>query len=160
MPSKTSPALLKTCAPSALLHEYIKILAGSILSGLNIHLLPPQGHVKLPYIIEADDGEHEEDKRHSQQRRVPLLYGIGSPSHQPRLSPLLGEELRPVSAHLCRSPIQDGRGYSPSSRPFTNAELSPSPSARLHGDPSLTNRPAKLLMPSLPCVSPLNLSPR
>lgn len=148
-------------APSTLLYVYQNHCGIDYLGpNHSIHPLSPQGHANLPYIIGADDGEHEDDKRHSQQRRVPLLYGIGSPSHQPRLSPLLGEELRPVRAHLCRSPVQDGRGYSPSSRPFTNAELSPSPSARLNGDPGSTNRPAKLLMPSLPCVSPLNLSPR
>lgn len=127
------------------------------------HPSSPQGHAsmdhKLPFIIEADDEEHEEDMRHSQQRRVPLLHGIGSPVRQPRLSPLLGEELRHINAR-CRSPVQDGRGRSPSPQPFANEELSPSPLARLTGDPGLNHRPAKLLMPSLPCVSPLNLSPR
>ncbi|XP_035510745.1 potassium voltage-gated channel subfamily H member 4a [Morone saxatilis] len=124
-----------------------------------------QGHAsmdhKLPYIIEADDAEHGEDMRHSQQRRVPLLQGAGSPVHQPCLSTLLGEELRHISAlRRCRSPVQDGRGRSPSPQPFHNEELSPSPLPRLTIDSGLNHRPAKLLMPSLPCVSPLNLSPR
>lgn len=114
---------------------------------------------KLPHIIEADDEEHGEDMRHSQQRSVPLLHGRGSPDRQPRLSTLLGEELRHINAlHLCRSPVQDGRGCSPTPQPFANEE--PSPSTTLTRDPGLNHRPAKLLMPSLPCVSPLNLSPR
>ncbi|XP_070778667.1 potassium voltage-gated channel subfamily H member 4a [Enoplosus armatus] len=121
-----------------------------------------QGHAsvdrKLPYIVEADDTEHGEDMRHSQQRRVPLLHGIGSPVHQPCLSTLLGEELRHINAlRLCQSPVQGGRGRIPSPQPFINEELSPSP---LPSDPGLNHQPAELLMPSLPCVSPLNLSPR
>uniref|UniRef100_A0A3B4ZLA3 Voltage-gated delayed rectifier potassium channel KCNH4 n=1 Tax=Stegastes partitus TaxID=144197 RepID=A0A3B4ZLA3_9TELE len=109
---------------------------------------------KLPFIIEANNAEHDEDLKSSQQRRVPLLQGMSSPVHQPRLSTLLGEELRHISAlHMCRSPVQGGRGRSPSPQPFIGDELSPSPLPTDH-------RPAKLLMPSLPCVSPLNLSPR
>nr|XP_033499887.1 potassium voltage-gated channel subfamily H member 4a [Epinephelus lanceolatus] len=116
---------------------------------------------KLPYVVEADHAEHGEDKRHSQQRGVPLLLGMGSPVRQPCLSSLLGEELRHINAlHLCRSPIQGGRGRSPSPQPLANQELSPSPLPSHTGDPSLNHRPANLLMPSLPCVSPLSLSPR
>uniref|UniRef100_A0A8D3A3B7 Voltage-gated inwardly rectifying potassium channel KCNH3 n=1 Tax=Scophthalmus maximus TaxID=52904 RepID=A0A8D3A3B7_SCOMX len=87
----------------------------------------PNVHVsmdhKLPYIIEADDAEHEEDVGHSRQRRVPLLQAVGSsPVHQPRLSTLLGEELRHIRAlRLCRSPVQGGRGRSPSPHAFTNS---------------------------------------
>uniref|UniRef100_A0A3B4UXB2 Voltage-gated delayed rectifier potassium channel KCNH4 n=1 Tax=Seriola dumerili TaxID=41447 RepID=A0A3B4UXB2_SERDU len=124
-----------------------------------------QGHVsmdhKLPFIIEADDAEHGEDMKHSQQRRVPLLQRMGSPVHQPCLSTLLGEELRHINAlRLCRSPVQGNRGHSPSPQVFTGEELSLSPLPCLTSDPDLNHRPAKLLMPSLPCVSPLNLSPR
>nr|XP_046272540.1 potassium voltage-gated channel subfamily H member 4a [Scatophagus argus] len=126
--------------------------------------LSSQGHSsmdhKLPYIIEHDV-DHGEDTRHFQQRRSPLLHGIGSPIRQSRLSTLLGEELRHINAlHLCRSPVQDGRGRSPSPQPFPKEELSSSPLPGLTSDPGLSHRPAKLLMPSLPCVSPLNLSPR
>ncbi|AWP19228.1 putative potassium voltage-gated channel subfamily H member 4 [Scophthalmus maximus] len=126
----------------------------------------PNVHVsmdhKLPYIIEADDAEHEEDVGHSRQRRVPLLQAVGSsPVHQPRLSTLLGEELRHIRAlRLCRSPVQGGRGRSPSPHAFTSEELSLSPLPSLNTDADSNCRPAKLLMPSLPCVSPLNLSPR
>ncbi|XP_070704334.1 potassium voltage-gated channel subfamily H member 4a [Pempheris klunzingeri] len=118
------------------------------------------GH-KLPYIVEADDADHGDDMRPSQQRRVPLLHGRSSPVRQPCLSTLLGEELRHINAlHLCRSPLQGDRGRSPSPQPFVNDELSPSPLPTLTSDPGLSHRPSKLLMPSLPCASPLDLSPR
>lgn len=127
--------------------------------------LPPQAHAsvdhKLPFIIEADDEENGEDVRHSQQRRVPLLHGVGSPVRQPCLSTLLGEEFRHINAlRLCRSPVQDGRGCSPSPQPFASEEQCPSPLPRFTSDVGFNHRPTRLLMPSLPCVSPLNLSPR
>lgn len=112
--------------------------------------------LKLPYIIEADDEDREEYIRQSQPRRGPLLCGTASPARRSHLSPLMGEELRPIS--FCRVPVQDGRGRSPSPQPPANEELKMSQSARFSGD--LGHRPAKLLMPALPCTSPLNLSPR
>uniref|UniRef100_UPI003AAF9361 potassium voltage-gated channel subfamily H member 4a n=1 Tax=Centroberyx gerrardi TaxID=166262 RepID=UPI003AAF9361 len=116
---------------------------------------------KLPFIVEANDVEHGEGMGHSHQRRLPLLHGMGSPVRQPCLSTLLGEELRHINAlRLCRSPVQDCRGRSPSPQPFPNEELCPSPLPTLTNDPGLSHRPAKLLIPSLHCVSPLDLSPR
>ncbi|XP_020488283.2 potassium voltage-gated channel subfamily H member 4a [Labrus bergylta] len=113
---------------------------------------------KLPFIIESDGLYHGEDVKHTQQRKLPLLHETGSPVRQPCLSTLLGEELHHINAfRLCRSPVQGGRGRSPSPQPFFSEELSPSPLPGLISDSGL---PAKLLMPSLPCVSPLNLSPR
>ncbi|KAM8845947.1 potassium voltage-gated channel subfamily H member 4a isoform 2-T2 [Spinachia spinachia] len=104
---------------------------------------------KLPYIVEADEhAQGGEDLRQSQQRRV----------NPPCLSTLLGEELRHISAlRICRSPVQGGGGgRGPSPQPFTNQSALPS----LTRDPYLNRRPANLLMPSLSCVSPLDLSPR
>ncbi|KAK5884631.1 hypothetical protein CesoFtcFv8_018432 [Champsocephalus esox] len=116
---------------------------------------------KLPYIVEADDGDRGEDVRHYQQRKVPLLYGAGSPVRQPCLSTMLGDELRHISAlRNCGSPLQGGRSHSPFQQSFTNQELSPSPVPSLGSDQSLNQRPANLLMPSLSCVSPPSLSPR
>lgn len=131
-----------------------------------IQLSSLKGHVptdrKLPYIVEADDADHERDRRPSQQGRVPLLHAADSPIHQPCLSKLLREELFHINAlHLCRSPAQGGRVHTPSPQPFTNEEhrcLSPLP--KIVNDPGPTHVPPKLLMPTLPCVSPLNLSPR
>uniref|UniRef100_A0A8C8DCX5 Voltage-gated delayed rectifier potassium channel KCNH4 n=1 Tax=Oryzias sinensis TaxID=183150 RepID=A0A8C8DCX5_9TELE len=105
---------------------------------------------KLPYIIEAD-GAEQDNNRYSQESRVPLLQGLRTPVHQPSLG-TTGEELQHIRAlSLCRSPAQGSRGPSP--QPFLHDELPRSP---LLG---LNHRPAKLLIPSLPCVSPLNLSP-
>uniref|UniRef100_A0A672HJC1 Voltage-gated delayed rectifier potassium channel KCNH4 n=1 Tax=Salarias fasciatus TaxID=181472 RepID=A0A672HJC1_SALFA len=120
------------------------------------------GHIsldrKLPYIIEADNAKHAEPSRYPQQRRVPVLQGMSSPDRQPCLTSLLGEELQHISAlHLCRSPVQGSRGHSPSQQPFIHEELA---APTLAAVPGLDRRPTKLLMPSLPCVSPLNLSPR
>ncbi|CAJ1076187.1 potassium voltage-gated channel subfamily H member 4a [Xyrichtys novacula] len=116
---------------------------------------------KVPFIIEADDVELGEDMTHHQQRKLPLLQEVGSSVSQPCLSTLLGEELRHINAlRLCRSPVQGGRGNSPSPQLFCTEELSPSPLPGLTSDSGLNHRPAKLLMPSIPCVSPLNLSPR
>ncbi|XP_072298397.1 potassium voltage-gated channel subfamily H member 4a [Eucyclogobius newberryi] len=97
-----------------------------------------------PFVIEACDED-------SEQRSAALLKGVGSPVRQARYSTLLGAELHQNPAlRLCRSPVQ-GRGCSPI--PQTFEELSPL-------DKDTVYRPSKLLMPTLPCASPLNLSPR
>lgn len=103
----------------------------------------------LPFIIEACDGDEDPE-----QKRAPLPQGMSNPVHQTsRLSTLLGEELHHINAfRLCRSPAQ-GRGSSPSPQPFE--ELYPP-----NEDTGSGYRPSKLLLPTLPCVSPLNLSPR
>ncbi|KAK2833172.1 hypothetical protein Q5P01_017061 [Channa striata] len=116
---------------------------------------------KLPFISEADDNEHGEEMRHSHQRRVPLLQGMGSPVHQHRPSALLGDELSHInSIRLCRSPSKGSRDNGVSPQPFSNKEFSPSLLPNRNSEPDVNYQPAKLLMPSVPCVSPLNLSPR
>ncbi|XP_076000072.1 potassium voltage-gated channel subfamily H member 4a [Genypterus blacodes] len=116
---------------------------------------------KLPFIVESDDVEHEEDPGRAHLRRLPLLQGMGSPVRQPRLSTLLGEELRHINTlRLCQSPAPGSRVHSPSPQPFINEELCPATLPTITNDPHLTRLPSKLLMPSLHCVSPLNLSPR
>ncbi|TNN52777.1 Potassium voltage-gated channel subfamily H member 4 [Liparis tanakae] len=119
------------------------------------------GH-KLPYIVEADEeAERGEDARHSQQRRAPLLQGTGFPVPQPCLRTLLGEELRHINAlHICRAPVQGGHGHGQPPQPLANQELSPSPVPGRTSDPYFSHRPANILMPSMSCVSPLDLSPR
>uniref|UniRef100_A0A3B3CTQ3 Voltage-gated delayed rectifier potassium channel KCNH4 n=1 Tax=Oryzias melastigma TaxID=30732 RepID=A0A3B3CTQ3_ORYME len=111
----------------------------------------------LPSIIEAA-GAEQENKKYSQESRVPLLQGLHSPVHQPSLG-TAGEELQHIRAlSWCRSPAQGSRGPSP--QPFLSDELPRSPLLGLNDHSGLSHRPAKLLIPSLPCVSPLNLSPR
>ncbi|KAK7939919.1 hypothetical protein WMY93_003245 [Mugilogobius chulae] len=103
---------------------------------------------KLPFIIEACDEDED-----SEIKRTPLLKGLSSPVRQARYSTLLGAELHQnQNLRLCRSPVQ-GRGCSPVPQSFE--ELSPVDKERQND-----YRPSKLLMPTLPCTSPLNLSPR
>ncbi|XP_041858378.1 potassium voltage-gated channel subfamily H member 4a [Melanotaenia boesemani] len=140
---------------------------GSEADGVRRFLWTPRhskGHVamdhKLPFIIEANDAEQADNMKDPQQMRVPLIQGLGSPVHQSCLH-TSGEEVQDITAlHLCRSPVQGGRGRSPSPQPFISEELSLSPLLSLTNDSGLNQRPVKLLLPSLPCVSPLNLSPR
>ncbi|XP_051994845.1 potassium voltage-gated channel subfamily H member 4-like [Xyrauchen texanus] len=108
---------------------------------------------KLPFIVEAD-----EDEELQEQGRKPLLSGFPS---QTNLSSMLGEEFRHLSMlRLCRSPIQSSRVQSPSPQMPPNEDISPGavPGPRI--DKSSCPRPAKLLIPTLNCVSPLDLSPR
>ncbi|KAK2916193.1 hypothetical protein Q8A67_000567 [Cirrhinus molitorella] len=112
---------------------------------------------KLPFIMEADQ---EEDAGQDLGRK-PLLSGLGVPSSQPNLSAMLGEEFRHLSMlRLCRSPIQSSRVQSPSPQMPLHEDLFPAavPAPRI--DKSSCHRPAKLLIPTLNCVSPLDLSPR
>uniref|UniRef100_A0A8C1EE08 Voltage-gated delayed rectifier potassium channel KCNH4 n=1 Tax=Cyprinus carpio carpio TaxID=630221 RepID=A0A8C1EE08_CYPCA len=105
---------------------------------------------KLPFIMEA---EQDEDAGQDLGRK-PLLSGLGGPSSQPNLSGMLGEEFRHLSIlRLCRSHIQ-----SPS--PAMPPDLSPAAVPAPRVDKSSCHRPAKLLIPTLNCVSPLDLSPR
>lgn len=98
------------------------------------------------------------DKKPSPQRKVPLLIKAGSPAQRPCVSPLSEEQLRHVNAlGLRRSPAL---GRSPSAQPLSSEEVSPSSYARLNRAAFSSNRPTNLLMPSVPCVSPLTLSPR
>ncbi|KAL0992777.1 hypothetical protein UPYG_G00098250 [Umbra pygmaea] len=121
---------------------------------------------KLPFIVEAEDAASGEDVSHcstggSHQSRLPLLHGLGGPIRHPGLSNTLGEELRNASAlRLCRSPVQGCRGRSPSPQRLSNEEIPLAAVPAMVTEDSLCHRPAKLLIPSLHCVSPLDLSPR
>ncbi|KAM6957769.1 potassium voltage-gated channel subfamily H member 4a [Aplochiton taeniatus] len=116
---------------------------------------------KQPFIVEGDHVESGEDRAYSHQGKLPLLHGMGSPVHHSGLGSLLGEELRHINViRLCQSPPGGFRGHSPSSQPVTGEEVSPSPMPTGVPDLGFGHRPAKLLIPSLHCVSPLDLSPR
>ncbi|XP_036796859.1 potassium voltage-gated channel subfamily H member 4-like [Oncorhynchus mykiss] len=121
---------------------------------------------KLPFIAEAEDVESGEDMSHcptgaSHQGRLLLMHGLSSPVCHPGFSSLLGEELRRVNTlRLCRSPAQGCRGRNPSPQLLSNEEVTLAPVPTMVTDHSSSHRPAKLLIPSLHCVSPLDLSPR
>lgn len=102
--------------------------------------------------MEAED----EDDPGQEVGRQPLLASMEGNSNHSALSAMLGEELRHFGMlRLCRSPTQGYRGQSPSPHPPGSEELCPPVI-----DTGPVNRPAKLLIPSLTCVSPLDLSPR
>ncbi|XP_026058473.1 potassium voltage-gated channel subfamily H member 4-like [Carassius auratus] len=107
---------------------------------------------KLPFIVEA-----QQDKDAGQDLcRKPLLTGLGGPSSQSNLSAMLGEEFRHLSMlRVGRSHIQSP---SPQMPPHDNLSPAAVPPPRI--DKSSSHKPAKLLIPSLNCVSPLDLSPR
>ncbi|XP_071241301.1 voltage-gated delayed rectifier potassium channel KCNH4-like isoform X1 [Salvelinus alpinus] len=121
---------------------------------------------KLPLIAKAEDVESGEDMSHcptgaSHQGRLLLMHGLSSPVCHPGFSSLLGKELRHVNTlRLCRSPAQGCRGRSPSPQLLSNEEVTLAPVPTMVTDHSSSHRPAKLLIPSLHCVSPLDLSPR
>lgn len=105
---------------------------------------------KLPFIVEAED----EDEPGPEVGRQPLLSSMEGNSNHSALSAMLGEELRHFGMlRLCRSPTRGYRGQSPSPHPPASEEP-----PVINTNP--VNRPAKLLIPSLTCVSPLDLSPR
>ncbi|XP_060758409.1 potassium voltage-gated channel subfamily H member 4a [Neoarius graeffei] len=107
---------------------------------------------KLPFIVEAE----EEDDPGQEVGRQPLLSSVEGNSNHSALSAMLGEELRHFGMlRLCRSPTQGYRGQSPSPHPPASEELCPPVI-----DTGPVSRPAKLFIPSLTCVSPLDLSPR
>ncbi|XP_031422586.1 potassium voltage-gated channel subfamily H member 4a isoform X2 [Clupea harengus] len=117
---------------------------------------------KLPFIIKSEEEEdlNKEACFSSSPGRLPLHPSLGSPCRQSSLTTMLGEELRHINMlGRCRSPTQGFRGRSPSPQP-AKEELSPNHGPAYITDSSSCYRPAKLLIPSLTCVSPLDLSPR
>ncbi|XP_076851658.1 potassium voltage-gated channel subfamily H member 4a [Brachyhypopomus gauderio] len=108
-------------------------------------------HPKLPFIVEA---EEEDDS--GQEVVRPLFSRTGRFSSQSTLSAMLGEELQHFSmVRFCHSSTQGYQGQSPAPKTLATEE----PCATVV-DTGSSHWPAKLLIPSLNCVSPLDLSPR
>ncbi|XP_014834574.1 PREDICTED: potassium voltage-gated channel subfamily H member 4-like [Poecilia mexicana] len=111
---------------------------------------------KLPNFTEANE-ELPDDTNHLWQSRV---QGSGGTLQFSRLS-TLGQELQHIQTlHPCRSPVSQRQGYCISPQSFANEDLTLSPSVSLKNESDLSHQSSKLLLPSFPCVSPLNLSPR
>uniref|UniRef100_A0A3Q2EL22 Voltage-gated delayed rectifier potassium channel KCNH4 n=1 Tax=Cyprinodon variegatus TaxID=28743 RepID=A0A3Q2EL22_CYPVA len=134
-------------------------LTYNLREGSEPHSLRSTAHLsldnKLPYVIETDDEEQADDIKHSWRSRAPLLQGSGSPVQSSRLS-TLGQELQHI--HPFRSPAPQRQGCIVSPQSFN--EFSPSHSLSLKKESVLSHWPSKLMLPSLSCASPLNLSPR
>ncbi|MBN3275651.1 KCNH4 protein, partial [Polyodon spathula] len=114
---------------------------------------------KLPLIVEDED-EHEELFHLSpatRGRRKLTLPSLNSPVRRSSLGNLLGDELRQFSAlrRTCRSPVRGNRGRSPSPQNPKEERESLNNEAICNG-----RKPAKLLIPSLNCFGPPDLSPR
>ncbi|XP_039595845.1 potassium voltage-gated channel subfamily H member 4a isoform X1 [Polypterus senegalus] len=112
---------------------------------------------KLPSIVEdEDDDELFHLSPSSRTHRKIILPSLNSPVRRGSLGNLLGDELRQFNAlrRTCRSPVSGHRGRSPSPQQSKKDELSPCVEA-CNG-----RKPAKLLIPSLNCFGPPDLSPR
>lgn len=125
---------------------------------------------RLPSIVETK-GDDQDDSFHlspnTRSRRNLLLPSFSSPVRRTSLGNLLGDELRQFNAlRRCRSPNL--------SRGFLGQSLSPQPpSRREHSTPTATpastsaqgesgaeQKPTKLLIPTVTCFGPPDLSPR
>ncbi|XP_030629462.1 potassium voltage-gated channel subfamily H member 4 [Chanos chanos] len=124
---------------------------------------------KLSSIVET--GDDPDDYSHPsptmRSRRNLLLPNLSSPVRRTSLGNLLGDELRQFNAlRHCRSPVR-GRGQSPSPKQKSKTDLHPQPpssSTPAHNPQSEAGgslrKPTKLLIPTVNCFGPPDLSPR
>ncbi|XP_029933627.1 potassium voltage-gated channel subfamily H member 4 [Myripristis murdjan] len=121
---------------------------------------------KLPSIVETK-GEEADEFFHlspaSRSRRNLLLPSLSSPVRRTSLGNLLGDELRQFNAlRRCRSPnlSRSHRGQSPSPQPPVKREHSTTTASPAQEEPGVEQKPAKLLIPTVTCFGPPDLSPR
>ncbi|XP_017213999.1 voltage-gated delayed rectifier potassium channel KCNH4 isoform X2 [Danio rerio] len=125
---------------------------------------------KRPSVVEkADDPDkYFHVSSASSTCRNLLLPNLGSPVRRTSLGNLLGEELMQFNAlRHCRSPV---RGWSPNPSPKPPSKVqkqtqqpssTPKPIHKTQTDSgSMARKPAKLLIPTLNCFGPPDLSPR
>ncbi|KAJ8414367.1 hypothetical protein AAFF_G00052370 [Aldrovandia affinis] len=129
---------------------------------------PPPEH-KLPSIVEAEaePEEHFHLSPASKSRRNLTLPSLSSPVRRTSLGSLLGDELRQFNAlRRCRSPVRGCRvrSSSPQQQPKEEAQRSPvlprAPPPISSAEAGACRKPSKLLIPSLNCFGPPDLSPR
>lgn len=124
---------------------------------------------RLPSIVETK-GDISDDSFHlspaTRSRRNLLLPNFSSPVRRTSLGNLLGDELRQFNAlRHCRSPnLSRGvHGQSspqpPSKKEHSTPTVTP-PSASAQGESGAEQKPAKLLIPTVTCFGPPDLSPR
>ncbi|XP_037319632.2 potassium voltage-gated channel subfamily H member 4-like isoform X1 [Pungitius pungitius] len=119
---------------------------------------------KLPSIVETK-GDDPDDSFHlspaTRSRRNLLLPNFSSPVRRTSLGNLLGDELRQFNAlRRCRSPnLSRGvHGLSSSPQPPSKKEHTASALAQWGLGPE--KKPSKLLIPTVTCFAPPDLSPR
>nr|XP_020460976.1 potassium voltage-gated channel subfamily H member 4-like isoform X2 [Monopterus albus] len=143
---------------------------GSQDEGLNRFSRSPRlsHESKLPYIVETKVDEPDNLSHLSpatRSRRNLLLPSFSNPVRRTSLGNLLGDELRQFNAlRRCRSPnLSRGfHGHSSSPRPPTRLEHSSSapPSESVQGESGAKQKPSQLLIPTIACFGPPDLSPR
>ncbi|KAM4623472.1 voltage-gated delayed rectifier potassium channel KCNH4-like [Polymixia lowei] len=125
----------------------------------------PHEH-KLPSIVETKGNEADEFFHLSpatRSRRNLLLPSLSSPVRRTSLGNLLGDELRQFNAlRRCRSPnlSRSQRGQSPSPQQPPKREHGTPTAASAPGDSGAEQKPSKLLIPTVTCFGPPDLSPR
>uniref|UniRef100_A0A3B4VF62 Voltage-gated delayed rectifier potassium channel KCNH4 n=1 Tax=Seriola dumerili TaxID=41447 RepID=A0A3B4VF62_SERDU len=170
--------------------EYASVFASDIHNNLTYNLRegsqdevlfsrsPRLSHVssesRLPSIVETK-GDDPDDSFHlspaTRSRRNLLLPSFSSPVRRTSLGNLLGDELRQFNAlRRCRSPnLSRGfHGQSSSPQPPTKREHSTPTSAltlapastSAQGESGAEQKPSKLLIPTVTCFGPPDLSPR
>ncbi|XP_051273262.1 potassium voltage-gated channel subfamily H member 4-like [Dicentrarchus labrax] len=166
--------------------EYASVFASDIHNNLTYNLREgsqDEGHSRfsrsprlsheprLPSIVETK-GDDPDDTFHlspaTRSRRNLLLPSFSSPVRRTSLGNLLGDELRQFNAlRRCRSPNLSRGLHGQSSSPQA-------PSKKEHGTPTATRastssaqgesgaeqKPSKLLIPTVTCFGPPDLSPR
>ncbi|XP_029953403.1 potassium voltage-gated channel subfamily H member 4-like isoform X2 [Salarias fasciatus] len=131
---------------------------------------------RLPSIVETK-GDDSDDSAHlspaTRSRRNLLLPNFASPVRRTSLGNLLGDELRQFNAlRRCRSPnlsrgFLGGQSSSSPQPPTkkdhsspTSAPASASASASAQEEAEAEQKPSKLLIPTVTCFGPPDLSPR
>lgn len=132
----------------------------------NVNLSSFQQEPRLPSIVETKGGNLDDSFHLSpttRSRRNLLLPNFTSPVRRTSLGNLLGDELRQFSAlRRCRSPNLSRGFLGQSPQPPSKKEHSNSGSASnlSKGQSEPEQKPSKLLIPTLTCSAPPELSPR
>ncbi|RVE59440.1 hypothetical protein OJAV_G00188660 [Oryzias javanicus] len=142
---------------------------GSQGEGFNRFSRSPRLHheSRLPSVVETKGSGNLDDSFHlsptARSRRNLLLPNFTSPVRRTSLGNLLGDELRQFSAlRRCRSPNLSRGFLGQSPQPPSRKEHSNSGSASnlSKGQSEPDQKPSKLLIPTLTCSAPPDLSPR
>ncbi|XP_026171103.1 potassium voltage-gated channel subfamily H member 4-like [Mastacembelus armatus] len=128
----------------------------------------PSHETRLPSIVETKGDDPDSPFQLSpatRSRRNLLLPSFNNPVRRTSLGNLLGDELRQFNAlRRCRSPnLSRGiHGQNVSPQPPTKREhsLSAPASTSAQGESGAEQKPSKLLIPTVTCSGPPDLSPR
>ncbi|XP_028991163.1 potassium voltage-gated channel subfamily H member 4-like [Betta splendens] len=157
--------------------EYGSVYAADINKNLTYNLREgsqsedgPDEDARLPSVVKTKGNDPDGSFLHSPAarfRRNLLLPNFNNPVRRTSLGNLLGDELRQFNAlRRCRSPnlSRGAHGQNPSPQPPKKQEHGssgpPGASASAPSETGAEQRPAKLLIPTVTCYGPPDLSPR